>query len=97
MRCNAECSPNEYSNGYTPLMAAVLFGNPEFVSMLLSLGADPLLRVKAASPGAPYSNQPRKNLGMSVLEFAQWLQSRGGDRQNEKAAIVELLARRSRQ
>lgn len=91
------CSPNEYSNGYTPLMAAVLFGNPELVSMLLSLGADPLLRVKAASRVAPYFNQPRKNLGMTVLEFAQWLQTRGGDRQNEKAAIVHLLAQHGRQ
>ena len=89
------CSPNQYGEtGFTPLMDAVLFGNPETVSMLLALGADPLLRVKAASSGAPSSNQQRKDLvGMTALEFAQWLQTRGGDRQNEKAAIVALLWR----
>ena len=88
------CSPNQYGeDGLTPLMGAVLEGNPELVSMLLSLGADPLLRVKASNPGVPYFREQRKAaLGMNVLEFAQWLRPTGVDRQEKMAAIVKQLA-----
>lgn len=91
------CSPNQYGeNGLTALMGAVLSDNPELVSILLSLGADPLLRVKASSyRGSPSkARQVSVVAGMNVLEFAQWLQAKGLDRQNRKnaAAIVELLA-----
>lgn len=91
------CDLDAYSNGYTPLMTAVVLADKDLVALLLSLGANPLLRVKPADAGSTDIHPPRTSVGMTVPELARSMRLTGVDRHDDRGAIVGLVAGDARQ
>jgi len=64
---------NAYDHiGVTPLHAAVLFNEPEIVTLLLSLGADPMLP-RRHMPGM----RPTPTDGLNAGDYALWIKENG--------------------
>lgn len=82
------CDVNEYSqSGTTPLMDAVLYGDPRAVELLIGLGAD---RTRRKQPTAGRASPVD---GMTAAEMAAYLLERPAGPRGDRQSVLALLKR----
>lgn len=82
------CDVNEYSqSGTTPLMDAVLYGDPRAVELLIGLGAD---RARRKQPTAGRASPVD---GMTTAEMAAYLLERPAGPRGDRKSVLALLKR----
>lgn len=80
---------SEYDGiGLTPLHAAALFNQPDMVELLLGLGANPDLPRRQV-PG----QRQHPTVGLTALQYAEWLRDHGKSDEVRDPRIVEILHR----
>lgn len=83
------CDINEFAGtGMTPLLDAVLFGDPLAVRALLSRGADPMLRKKPST-----NKRPSPIDGMNAAELATFLLDRPAGPTGNRKAVLDYVTR----
>lgn len=82
------CDVNEYGqSGTTPLMDAVLYGDPRAVELLIGLGAD---RARRKQPAAGRASPVD---GMTPAEMAAYLLERPAGPRGDRQSVLALLKR----
>jgi hypothetical protein len=85
------CDIDAYNaSGQTPLLDAVLYGDPSLLKLLLAHGADGRATLQASTTSS--SNVRSELVGATPLQYSQHLAAKRVDKPNERLTIVKLLA-----